>query len=344
MRFDDLHVAAAASRLPERMTLEEADRAGLCDAKALWRTDIAAVRVSRTEPAPDMAAAAARTAVRRAGCRPDDIDLLLHAGTYYQGHDMWPAASYVQRAGVGNRCPAVEVGQMSNGGMAAMDLAAGYLMADPARAHALVTTGDRFCPPGYDRWRSDPGTVCGDGGTAAVLSRGPGFARIRSLVTVSDPELERMARGDDPPGDAPFSVRRTVDLEAGRKALVADVGLDEVLGRIDAGQRETFERALSEADTKLAEIDWFVLPSLGLGRLRAHFLDPFGIDPERTTWSLGREIGHLGAGDQIALLGLLADSGALRPGQRCLLAGVGQGFSWSAAVVDMLRAPPGAGV
>ncbi|MEV1318848.1 ketoacyl-ACP synthase III family protein [Micromonospora arborensis] len=339
MKFDDLYVVATTSQLPERMTLDEAEKAGLCSARALWRTDIAAVCVAETEPAPVMAAEAARAAVRRAGCRPDEIDLLLYASTSYQGHDMWPAASYVQRVGVGNRCPAIDVSQMSNGGMAAMELAAGYLLADAGRSHVLVTTGDRFCLPGFDRWRSDPGTICGDGAAAAVLSRRPGFARIRSLVTVSDSELERMARGDDPFGAAPFSVRPTIDLEANRRAMVADVGLDAVLERIDAGQRETFDRALSEADTKLADIEFFVVPSLGLGRLKAHFLDPFGIDPDRTSWSLGREIGHLGAGDQIALFGLLADSGVLRPGQRCLLAGVGQGFSWSAAVVEMLHTP-----
>jgi 3-oxoacyl-[acyl-carrier-protein] synthase-3 len=99
------------------------------------------------------------------------------------------------------------------------------------------------------------------------------------------------------------------------------------------------DRALSEGDVKLADIDWFVLPSLGAGRIKAHFLDPLGIDLDRTTWPWGRHVGHLGAGDQIAGLSHLGGAGRLARGQRCLLLGVGAGFSWSAAVVEVLRWP-----
>lgn len=340
MKFDDMYVAGCGTWLPEPMTLEEADRAGLCERRLIWRTEIASVCVSVDHSAPEMAALAARPALRQAGCHPDDIDLVLHAGAYYQGHDMWPPASYVQRAVLGNRCPAIEVRQMSNGGMAAIELAASYLAADPARRGALVSTGDRFCLPGFDRWRSDPGTICGDGGTAAVLSRLGGFARIRSLVTVCDSGLEEMSRGRDPFGAAPFSVRVPVDLDAHRAQFVADAGLDFVMDRIRAGQLEAVEEALFESgDTKLSDIDWFVLPSLGRARIKAQFLDVLGIDLEQTTWSWARRVGHLGAGDQIAGLDHLLASGQLHEGQRCLLLGVGAGFSWSAAVIEVLGQP-----
>jgi 3-oxoacyl-[acyl-carrier-protein] synthase III len=339
MRFENLYIAGTGRRLPEPMTVDEAERAGLCERRLIWRTEIVSVCVASNESAPEMAAHAAGLALRQADCSSDEISLILHANTYYQGHDLWPPASYIQHVAVGNRCPAIEVRQMSNGGLAALELAASYLVADPARGQALVTTGDRFCPPGYDRWRTDPGTICGDGGTAAVLSTQQGYARLRSLVSVSDPSLEKIARGDDEFGPAPFSARMPIDLDAHRASLVREIGLDEVLDRIDAGQRETFKRALSDAEVELSDIDWFVLPSLGYGRLKAHFLDPFGIDPDRTTWSWGRQIGHLGAGDQIAGFGYLAESGNLLPGQRCLLAGVGAGFSWSAGVVEMIRLP-----
>src|SRR5690349_5448140 len=238
MKFEDLYIAGVDSWLPEPMTLEAAERAGLCDRRLVWRTGIESVCVSRRESAPEMAALAAPGALRQAGCDPASVDLLLHAATYYQGHDLWPPASYVQRTALGNHCPAIEVRQMSNGGMAALELAAAYLVAGQARRHALITTGDRFCLPGFDRWRSDPGTICGDGGTAAVLSKGHGFARLRSLVTVSDSSLEGMSRGRDPFGTAPFSVREAVDLGALREAFMADVGLDFIMDHIDSGQHD----------------------------------------------------------------------------------------------------------
>jgi 3-oxoacyl-[acyl-carrier-protein] synthase-3 len=340
MKFENLYIAGVGSWLPEPMTLEAAEEAGLCDRRYVWRTGIEAVCVSRRESAPEMAALAAPSALRQSGCDPADIDLLLHAATYYQGHDLWPPASYVQRAVLGNDCPAIEVRQMSNGGMAAFELAASYLVAGHARNHALITTGDRFCLPGYDRWRSDPGTICGDGGTAAVLSKWGGFAKLRSLVTISDSALEKMSRGPDPFGVAPFSVRKPIDSGAQREDFVAEMGLDFVMEHIDTGQRDTVDRALSEADVKLSDIDWVVLPSLGRSRIKAHFLDPLGIDLERTTWSWGRHVGHLGAGDQIAGLAHLGETGDLTGGERCLLLGVGAGFSWSAAVVEILDRPP----
>src|SRR5690349_12141486 len=94
---DGLYIAAASSWLPERMTLEEADRTGLVERSRVWNTGIESVCVSPDKSAPEMAVLAARTALERAGSDPEDLDLLLHACAYFQGHDMWPPASYVQR-------------------------------------------------------------------------------------------------------------------------------------------------------------------------------------------------------------------------------------------------------
>jgi 3-oxoacyl-[acyl-carrier-protein] synthase-3 len=336
MRLESVYVAGAASWLPPTVTVEEARAAGWCDRQAVWRTGITSVCVAQTETAPQMAVRAAGAALRQAGCAPDEIDLVLHASIYYQGYDLWPAASYVQRHAVGNRCPAIEVNQMSNGGMAAIELAAGYLEGGPGRNCALITTGDRFHPPGIDRWTSDRGTILADGGTAMVLSTREGFLQLRSLVTISDPGLEEMQRYGDPPADAPLARRSPIDVDAARRAFVAAEGLDAVIDRIEAGQREVVKRALSEAEYDLDDIDWFVLPNLGRPRLVEHFLRPLSIDSDRTTWPWGRQVGHVGAGDQLAGLGHLADSGALVPGHRCLLAGVGAGFTWSCAVGEVL--------
>ncbi|TDD76616.1 ketoacyl-ACP synthase III family protein [Actinomadura rubrisoli] len=343
MRFDDIHVAGTGCRLPDPTETADAERAGLCEHKDVWRTGIEAVGIAK-ESAPEMAADAARQALADAARRepapddPDDpdgpgaVDLVLHASVHYQGHDLWSAASYVQREAVGGSCPAMEVRQQSNGGMAAMELAAAFLMSAPSRRRALVTTGDRFCAPGFDRWRTDPGTICGDGGTALVLSRRGGFARLRSLATVSDPGLERLGRGTAPFADAPSA---PIDAETPRAEAISELGFTEVLERLRDGQVEAAETALAEAGARRDDIDWFVLPNLGLPKMDVQFFEPLGISRERTTWDWGSRVGHLGAGDQIAGLDELVRSGRLRPGGRCLLAGVGAGFTWSAAVLEM---------
>jgi 3-oxoacyl-[acyl-carrier-protein] synthase-3 len=83
---------------------------------------------------------------------------------------------------------------------------------------------------------------------------------------------------------------------------------------------------------ELSEVDWFVLPHLGQRRLEAGYLRPLRADPYRTTSLFGRRIGHLGAGDQFAGIGHLADTAA-KPGQTALAIGSGGGFSWTAAVL-----------
>jgi 3-oxoacyl-[acyl-carrier-protein] synthase-3 len=69
------------------------------------------------------------------------------------------------------------------------------------------------------------------------------------------------------------------------------------------------------------------------------FFRALDIDPDRTTWSWGSGVGHLGAGDQIAGLNHLATTGALNAGQTCVLISAGAGFAWSVAVLDILHEP-----
>jgi 3-oxoacyl-[acyl-carrier-protein] synthase-3 len=333
MRYNNLYLVGLASSLPPPVSLADAAAAGMCDRRKLHRTRMSAVCISEMS-GPEMAVDAARAAIRRSRVDPREIDLVLHACAYYQGHDLWAAASYVQRYALGNDGLAVEVRQQSNGSLAALELAAAYVLSHPQRRHAIVTTGDRFARPGFDRWNTDPGTVFGDGGTAAVLSTQPGIVRVLSLVSYSDPTLEQAGRGDDPFGPAPFHARRPIDLEVYRNQLLGRLGLSAVVDRLEAGQHKAFGQAIADAGVRRSDIEWFVLPNLGYGKLKAQFYDPLEIPPERTAWHWGSGVGHLGAGDQIAGLAELVDSGSLRPGQRCALLGVGSGFTWSVAIVE----------
>jgi 3-oxoacyl-[acyl-carrier-protein] synthase-3 len=213
----DVFVSGHGVRLPSTTTVAEAVETGECHPALVARTGIVSVSVSPKESAPEMAVAAARIALSRAGSTAADVDLILHADTYHQGQDLWPVASYIQRETVANQCPAVEIRQMSCGGMVALELATAYLTAVSDRRDALLTTADRFCLPGIDRWRTDPGTPYADGGTALVLSRRGGYARLLSLALHADSELEEMHRGDEEFSLAPFSQRVPVDVEAAKR-------------------------------------------------------------------------------------------------------------------------------
>ncbi|MGA4867109.1 ketoacyl-ACP synthase III family protein [Streptomyces lavendulocolor] len=339
MRVEDIYIRGTSVRLPDTVSVADAVASGACPPRVAATTGLVSVAYSPDESAAEMAAVAARTALLRADSAPEDVDLVLHANTYHQGQDLWPAASYIQREALGNTCSALEIRQMSNGGLAALDLATAYLAAGHGRCDALLTTADRFCEPGIDRWNTDPGTPYADGATALVLSRRGGFARLRSLALLADPELEPLHRGDEPFTRAPFSNRIPVDFEEAKRAFVGRVGMSYAITRAHAGQSTVIKQALADAGMELPDAQWVILPHFGLRRLTSIYHRPFGIDPARTTWEWSRTVGHLGAGDQFASLDHLVSTGRARPGDRCVLISVGAGYSWGCAVVEITEQP-----
>ena len=340
MRIEDVYLRGTGVHLPARLLVQDAVASGECEPRLVARTDVVSVTVSEGESAAEMAVHAARGALSRAGSAPDDVDLILHADTYHQGQDLWPVASYIQRETVRNQCLAVEIRQMSNGGLAALDLACAYLRRGEHRGDALLTAADRFCPPGIDRWRTDPGTPYADGAAALVLSRRGGFARLLSVAVTADSELEEMHRGDEPMGPAPLSTRSPVDFEEAKKTFTSRYGLSFAIARTTAGQRAVVKQALADAELELDEAEWVLLPHFGRRRLESIYLQQYGIPVERTSWEWSRTVGHLGAGDQFASLDHLVSSGKARAGDRCLLVSVGAGYSWGAAVVQITEPPP----
>ncbi|MFI5807654.1 ketoacyl-ACP synthase III family protein [Streptomyces sp. NPDC051561] len=339
MRVEDTYIRGTSVRFPSSLSIADAVADGSCPQRVARATGMLSVAHSPHESAAEMAAAAARTALQRSASGPGDVDLLLHADTYHQGQDLWPVGSYIQREAVGNSSPAIEIRQMSNGGLAALDLATAYLSAGHGHADALLTAADRFCPPGIDRWLTDPGTPYADGASALVLSRRGGFARLKSVAVLADPDLEPMHRGDEPFSRAPFSHRIPVDFEEAKKAFVGRVGMSYAISRAHQGQQTVVKHALTDAGIELADARWVVLPHFGLRRLRSIYHQPFGIDVSRTTWDWSRTVGHLGAGDQFASLDHLLVTGKAAPGDHIVLIGVGAGYSWGCAVIEMLRRP-----
>lgn len=337
MRCDDLYIAGLARHLPGTLDVAQAVADGRYDAEEHAANDYVSVTVANGQAPPEMAAAAGGLALRRSGVPAGQVSLLLHASAWFQGVDFWPAAAYVHREVLpGNRrAPALDVAQMCNGGLGAVELAASHLMAVPDRRAALVTAADRFEEPGFDRWRGDVGgIVYGDGAAAAVLAR-EGFARLLSVGTVVDTGLEAMYRGAEGFAAGPG---RPVDIRSRRRVFMAGVP-GGVADRTTAGLTESVELALEEAGVKREEVTRSVWPNVGLHTLRTRYLAPLGMEVAATAWHWGRRTGHVGAADQLTGLAELVETGAAGPGDRLMLVGIGAGFSWTCAVVEVVTPP-----
>ncbi len=335
-----LYIAAAAAWLPPPMELTALAGQG---ADEFVTNGIVSVPVGGPDDAPPvMAARAAQTALARAAAldQRDDVALVLYANTYHQGQNsFWSPASYVQRSAGVSGAAAINIGQASNGGMAALDLAAGYLSARPGGrgTAALITAADRFCEPGIVRWAADYGAVYGDGAAAVVLSTTGGFARILSVHTSTDAELEQMHRGNTRFQPAPTAA--PVDVRLAKVQFITDFGLDNLLHRLSTGMRAVVGAALARTGLDLADMAVVVLPNLNRKMLTDQYLEPLALDPDRTLVEWSSRVGHLGAADQLAGVAHLIESGRVARGDRVLLVGTGSGLSWSAAVLEILDVP-----
>ncbi|MBT2413699.1 3-oxoacyl-ACP synthase [Streptomyces sp. ISL-12] len=343
MRWDDIHIKATGAWLPETtVTAEEAVRTGQYSRDEADRSRQSCLVVAAEDDrVPDFAVRAARRALDRAGTAPDELAAVLHGVLMHNGIDVWNSTSYVQRELGAVNAFGSEVRAGSNGGLAALELGAALLRARPDSGPVLITCADAWRAPYFDRWRADSGLVFGDGGSALVASRDEeGFARLVSMVTTQDPELEGLHRGDEEFGPFRHSAHRPIDLYRRAQEFLARTPKDEVWERGAIGLRAAVEQATEEAGTSVKEADHVVLPHFGAHLLVRQCLEPLGLTGfDRTDWEFARRVGHLGAGDQIAGLDHLAASGVLAPGQKVVLLGVGGGFNWTCAVLEVLRTP-----
>lgn len=341
MRWDDIYVGGVAAFLGHKEDVHEALADGRYDAEEHEENDYLFVRVEDELTPADMAVRAAREALGRAGTPDGGVGLYLHAASTFQGLDHWTPGSYIQEQTAGGTAPALEVRQACNGAIMSLELAAAYLAAKSEPSSALITTGDRYNPPAYDRYRTDKNILLADGATALVLSRGrQGVARLLSTATVGDTGHEALGRGtggwQQSPGDAglPILLR-----ERKKEYLIGGGKIEEIIRTLTVRQQQAMDTALADAGVKVADVARFVYPNIGRVAQDWEIRKAAGITEEQTTWAWGREVGHIAAGDQFAGLAHLLESDAVRPGDRVALAGVGSGYNFGWAVVEILRTP-----
>ncbi|MFG2647088.1 3-oxoacyl-ACP synthase [Streptomyces sp. NPDC048436] len=346
MRAPDGIRVTAAEWLPAatvKATAAVADgRAAANEAEAVGYEQLP---VSEGESAPEMAVRAGRDALERSGVAPESVTAVLHAWTYYQGHDFWSPAHYVaERTGATGAVP-TGIQQMCNGGGAALEAALTRHLAVPGHGPVLVTTGDRFCGPGFDRWRGDYGVWYGDSGTAAVVDRvgqdprgaGEGALLLRALVTEAAPDLEVVHRDLSGFQDAPHTVSATVDVRRTKKAFLTGAGREPFVARLRETTTRVVASALAEAglapdDPALRAV---LLPRLGQATARDIYGPAVAAVTPAPAVDLGAGTGHLGAGDLFSNLAALSGAGpwALRPREYALVLSAGAGFTWSGVVV-----------
>jgi 3-oxoacyl-[acyl-carrier-protein] synthase-3 len=151
-----------------------------------------------------------------------------------------------------------------------------------------------------------------------------------------------MQIGDAPWTDAVDPGTWPINLTARRQQHLAAHGAELLMQFILTSaqrQQQSIEVALADAGIAASDVSWWVVPNIG-GEMDWDFRRRMGLGETRTTWPWGREVGHLGAGDQAGGLTHLIEAGSLHAGDRVALVGVGLGENYGCAVLEILEEPP----
>lgn len=342
MKFgDDLRIKTVTSWFPsDHETVEDAVAAGKLDAEEAERLGLARLPVSARWSGPEMAAAAGRDALSRAGWSPSTVGLVLHTWIYHQGHDMWSPPHFVANEVGSPHALPYGVQQGCNGAALALQLAALQLAAEPGLGAVLITTGDRFAPPGMDRWTTDYGLGFGDAGTAALLHHRdaePDDYALLALATETEAELELMMRHGDDFSAAPLQHSDCIDLRRPKKSYLTAYGKEKFTSIAGRKIRKVVVDAVHDAGLGLDDprIKYIALPRLGAHLLDANYIPVLNDVLKAEALRFGAATGHLGCGDFLANLADLRDRVPLEPGDIALVIGGGAAWTWGCAVVQV---------
>jgi 3-oxoacyl-[acyl-carrier-protein] synthase III len=327
MKTSGIFINSLGTYLPELVRAEEPAEGGMTGAAVAG--EVAAVT---------MALDATRQALDRWGQNTDQVALLLYVDVNHSGPDGWLPHSYLQRHAVGGHALAAGIRQGCNGLFGALELAAGHLQALPAGKAAVITTADNIDSSLLDRWTALEGYCMGDGATALILSRMPGFARLRSVTATTIAELEGLHRGDEPLHPSNVVTGQPTSFQERSDAFVLSGGLSmDVAIRLVKTVVEVSTRALDEAGIGIADVAKLVLFN-GPWHDTSVYLDALGLPAERSTWEYGLAIGH-SPSDHVFAFDHLLNQGEVAPGDHVLVCGLGPGLNLAAAVIEVLQTP-----
>jgi 3-oxoacyl-[acyl-carrier-protein] synthase-3 len=316
-------VIATGSYLPARV-LSNAELAETVDTSDAWIVERTGIRqrhiAAEGELTSDLAVAAARSALERAGIGPARVDLLVVA-TSTPDHTFPACATAVQRKLGLLHAAAFDVQAVCSGFVYGIAVANNFLILNQART-ALVIGSETFSR--LLDWQDRRTCVLFGDGAGAVILRAE-----RGTGTLFDRGVLATHLGSD-----------------GRhyEDLYVDGGPSSTgtTGHLRMNGREVFRHAITElsAATRhvlgqvgldVEDVDWLV-PHQANIRILDGVGRRLGIPPERVVVTVDRHANTSAASIPLALAEADGD-GRLRADQLVVMNAMGGGFTWGAAIV-----------
>lgn len=305
-----LRVAGLGAALPRRRVANDdlADRLDTSDEWIAARTGIRARRVAGAgETTVALASTAGRRALDAAGIGADRVDLVLVATS--TPDSACPSTAARVAAELGLHTNGFDVNGACTGFVHALHTAAA-LLADPSIDVALVIGAERYLSI------IDPD----DRGTAILFGDGAGAAVVtRAAPEAGGPGILATDVGGDTTGVP------VIEVPPGERYLTMDG--PELFRRATRALVTSATDALDRAGATGADVDLYV-PHQANARIVAAAAGRLGIAEDRVVFDMAERANTSAASIPLALAAA-ERSGALRPGMRVLISGVGAGLSWA---------------
>ena len=289
------------------------------------RTGIKQRHVAKTESATDLAAAASRKAMEKAGVHPGELDIIV-LGTASPDRLLPSAAVDLQAALGASRAAAFDVGAACSGFIYSATVAEGMMAAGNADT-ALIVGVEKLSA--ITDWTDRATCVLfGDGAGAAVLKRSKQHKGILSTFVRSDGSLgDLLCR---PAGGAakPFSS----DVLAERSQYIKMNGR-EVFKNAVRSMSEAATRALDAAKLTGADID-LMIPHQANIRIIEATAKHANIPMDKVYVNVDR-YGNTSAASVPIALDEAIERGVIGEGSTVLLVAFGAGFTWGSMVVRL---------
>lgn len=265
----------------------------------------------------DLAVQAAARALADAGLSASDVPLVLATTSTPHRMTSTLSAAVGARLGVDAACFDLRTG--CSGSLFATATAALYLSS--GTEYALVVGAEVFSKVLPEQSKIAAVSL-GDGAAAIVLGRRPG-ASLRAAALATDGKLGGLITTDGalPPTEA----------EIARGGYKLSGAPEELASVLPAKYEAAIQAALSRAGLSATDVDLFVPHQTSLPLIQK-VAAAAGIAAERTFVNVHRHANVGSAGALGALVEARAE-GRMKAGSRVLVAAVGGGMSWAAAVL-----------
>ena len=316
MTYRKAHIAGVGAYLPEEIVSND-DLSRILDTSDEWirtRSGIAQRhRAAKGQTTSDLAVEAARDALRSAGIKAHELDMIIVATTTPDQTFPATAALVQQKLGI-SQGAAFDVQAVCSGFVYGLSVAAA--MVETGQAERVLLIGAE-CMTRLLDWQ--------DRSTAVLFGDGAGAVVVQATDTDSPHIIDSYLRSDGMLSDLLYvdggvSSTRTV----GHLRMQGREVYRHAVGKI----AEAIETLLARQNLTIDDIDWFV-PHQANARIIFGVADRIGLPRDKTVVTVHQHANTSAASIPLALHAQ-ASAGKIKPGQLIMLEAMGGGLTWGA--------------